>query len=183
MIIDELCGVFKDQNIAVAFVYLDYQDRQHQTHIRVLRCLLKQLVTQRQKLPSFLGDLYDESMRGMTNLDALTLLAQFYSCAKEYDSVYLFFDAFDECGADQHESMLSTMSELLRQPSVKIIIATRHLLHRLQTISENALTIQIEARDDDLQQYLWSRLEKPTYPSRGLKKEIVDVITQGAEGM
>lgn len=130
-----------------------------------------------------LAELYDKRMNRGKSVDSLTLIAQFYSCVEQYDSVYVLFDAFDECDGDQQGSMVSVMLELLRPPSLKIMITCRHHLQSLQTISELALVLEIKAYESDIQRYIWTRLEKVRHLSQDLKKTIVDIVTRGAEGM
>jgi hypothetical protein len=182
-VIDYLRLHFQHQNVAVLYIYFDYQDRQNQKSIRILQTLLKQVVSQLDIIPSELVALYEECIRRNTSPDILTLLEQFLACCQEFDSTYVLLDGFDECDDSQQEQILSLIHKFLRQCSLRIMLTSRPYLHRLQTLFESSLLMEFKAEEEDIRKYLSTRLEKIRYLSQDLKSEIIDVITRGAEGM
>ena len=167
---------------AVLFVYFDYQDRFNQTAIQVLRILLRQIIAQLDAIPSSIIDLYEECTSRDTPLDLSNVLEQFTSCCRHFDSVYVLFDAFDECDDNQQEQIRSLIEELLLQPSLRVMLTSRPYLRALQKLSETALVIPISAQEPDVREFLVSRLDGALLP-QAFKNEIVDTVAQGAEGM
>lgn len=180
--IDYLQTHFQNQNVAVAYIYFDYKDRENQTAIRVVSALLKQVVSQLETTPQQIQQLYEESIRRAWLPDLTTLVEHLISCVCLFQSVYVVLDALDECEDDQQKDILTLLDELLVRPSVQLMLTSRSHLQRLKQLSVPSLRIDITADERDVRTYLHSRLEHERL-SPDLRNEIVEVISQGAEGM
>jgi hypothetical protein len=180
--VDYLQDQCRANRSAVLFVYFDYQDRFNQNAIQVLRMLLKQIIAQSDLIPSSIVDLYEECTSRDRPLDLSDILEQFTSCCRHFDSVYVLFDAFDECDDSQQEQIRSLIEELLLLRSLRVMLTSRPYLRALQNLSETAIVIPISAQDPDVREFLVSRLDGAILP-QALKSELVDTVAQGAEGM
>ena len=183
--IEYLCSFSQQQNIAVSYIYFDYNDRQHQTPLRILRSILKQVVSQLDTVPLHIVKLYEHSASRTSNPDLLTLLGQFTTCVNRFDIVYLLFDGFDECENNQQKDILTLIHEFLGHISVKVMLTSRSQLPRLPRLPRLAefAHLTIKAEDTDIRTFLSSRLEAEPYLSQEFKNDIVEVISQKAEGM
>lgn len=171
------------QNSATLYVYFDYKEGQRHTAIRVLRSLFKQLVAQLEALPHAVIKLYDDCLKRAVGPDLGTLLRHFISLFAEFDSVFILFDAFDEC-EDPHGHILRLLQDFITQPAVRVLVSGRlQVIQRLQDFSASYCIFNIYADCDDIQTYLTSALKNQRYITPDLKNEIVEVISQRAEGM
>ena len=167
----------------VLYIYFNYQDRVSQTAIRVLRSLLKQLISQQGSVSSSMLKLYEDCTSRDIPPDLYILLQEFKSGCGEFDTVYVLMDAFDECDGVQQGPIISLVREVLLLPSVKVMITTRPYLPNLPTLSQSGLELEIKAWDEDVRAFLAFRLEGVRYISEDLKRKAIDAIAQGAEGM
>ena len=149
----------------------------------VVRGMLKQALGQLEVIPLPVQRVYEESLAKATFPDPATLIGQLMACSGQFETVYIVLDALDECDEDQRIDILSLIDELLGNPSIRIMVTSRHHLQRVQPIRCPPLYMDINADDGDIRTYLWFHLERQEILSPGLKKEIVEVISQGAEGM
>lgn len=181
--IDYLISRFEHQNIAVLYVY--FEDFSNQAEVRILTRLLKQCIAQLEVVPDSVRRLYEISISTNTSPDDFELLRQLKSCAASFDTVYLIFDALDECGDQRQRHILHLINELLAQPQLKIMLSSRPHLQRLQTLPEDSHRIVIDPKDvdQDVRTYLSFRLERERFLSPKLKNKIVEVLSQQAEGM
>lgn len=92
-------------------------------------------------------------------------------------------DGLDECDDSQQPHLVSIIRELLTQPSLRVMLTCRLYLPVVESLSRTGLCINIVAEDADIRTYLSSRLETVEFLSQELKRQVVDVIAQGAEGM
>jgi hypothetical protein len=180
--IEYLLSLCRQQNIAVVYIYFDYNDRQNQTPPLILRSLLKQVVSQLDTVPLPVIKLYEYCSSRASNPDLLTLLGQFLTCTDRFDAVYVLFDAFDECDDAQQNDILTLIHEFLRHSSIKILLTSRSQLQKSPRLPDFA-HLTIKAKDADIRAFLSSRLESELYLSQEFKQDIIEVISQGAEGM
>lgn len=65
----------------------------------------------------------------------------------------------------------------------KTFSASRPHLRRLKCLRDPAILISVTARDEDVQTYLFSRLQRDGYLSQDVKIKTVETIGQSAQGM
>jgi hypothetical protein len=103
------------------------------------------------------------------------------NCANLFDTVYVLFDAYDECDATLRKDILALIRELLSHSSFKIMLTSRSHLRGVPYPA--CVHLNIAADDDDIRTFLSSRLEEEPYFSQECKTDIVEAISQGAGGM
>ena len=146
----------------------------------MLGSLLKQIISHQDHIPLELTELYDT---GINPLNRTTLLAQFMSACSQFDSIYVVFDAFDECDENQQEELLLLIEELLSRPSLRLLVTSRPHLRRLKSFPDPAVLMSVTVTDEDVRTYLSSRLQQVGYLSQVVKNKTVEVISQSAQGM
>ena len=171
------------ENVVVAYFYFHYQDHPKQTAIQVLRTLLKQVVSTLDNVPSGLRELYENCTSRSINPDLPAIVEQFLACCRDFGRVCVMLDGLDECDDSQQPHLVSIIRELLTQPSLRVMLTCRLYLPVVESLSRTGLCINIVAEDADIRTYLSSRLETVEFLSQELKRQVVDVIAQGAEGM
>lgn len=153
----------------------------------MVRCVLKQLIHQLAELPRDIDDEYDKWDKGgrKNRPDGDVVVKLLISCSKKFSKgVFIILDALDECLERLEEERLLSHLKKFYDARVRLFVTTRpHLLQELelQEVFSNAHTIQISARDDDVESYLRSKLIK--LRSGKLKEEIVEKIKAAADGM
>jgi hypothetical protein len=163
----------------VVYTFFDYNDRQKQTPVGIIRSLLKQIVSPFDTVPREIIDLYASRA---TDPDLSTLLEQFYTCAERFDSIYILFDAFDECDDSQQKKILTLIHEFVLHKSLRIMLTSRTHPQRVPRLPES-IFITINAEDADIRAFLSSRLEEELYLAQEFKDDILEALSQGAEGM
>lgn len=140
-------------------MYFDYKAQQTQTPIDIVTGLLKQLLTQLADIPEELECLYDECTRADKKPDQSTLTQLLASVSQKFSTVYMIFDALDEC-SDSHQKDMSGLFAQLQQSSHRLLISFRSHLNKLGSTLFDIRIFQISANESDLKQYVTSRLEE-----------------------
>ena len=98
-----------------------------------------------------------------------------------FQTIYAVFDAVDECDVHQLNEIVALVANL--GSSWKVLISTRpHLLQHLRTELPNVSTLEISANEQDLQNYIMSRLAEKGNRDRILQAKCME-ISKGADGM
>ena len=180
--VEHLCKLSRDHNVAVLYIYLSDIDLQRQTPSPILRSLLKQVVGQLDTVPADVSQMYQLSVATASNPDPLTLTENLKTCLTRFETVYLLFDAIDECG-DRQATVINLVQELLHLPSVKILLTSRDPEPQRLPGPPVLVRLTVKARDHDIRTFLTVKLDTDTNLSHDLKTEIIEVISEKADGM
>jgi hypothetical protein len=182
MMIQHLLNPPYDSTIKVVYLYFDYQNHINQTVERVMSCLLYQIACSLPKLPSSLKESHQKSISGGSNPNLLELIELFKVCAKEYPSVLVVLDAFDECDLRQQGRMVSIIHQLC-SVGIRVFITTRpHILPDLEQFKDAKL-MEIKANEDDIENYLTRELQNRPRLSDSFKREVIKKIKSKARAM
>jgi len=166
----------------VLYIYFNEVDRQSQTASTILRKLLKQVVEQFDTVPAQISQMYESSVTTGSTPDRNTLSQNLKTCLNRFETVYILFDAIDECG-DRQPKIISLIQDLLTLSSVKIFLTSRDSEPQRLPSPPVLAHLTVKARDPDIRIFLSATLETDTGLSQELKNEIIEVISQKAEGM
>jgi hypothetical protein len=175
---------------AVTYFYFDYNDQETQNAEYVVSCLLKQLLYQVNSFPSKIVAHYEQcAKRGNEKPDLDTLTDLFQECTKQFSTVFVLFDAFDEFldGKNHQMALLDSLCKFSAS-GLKIFMTSRPHLRLLEDVKKSLKTaesdvIRLKADRQDIQLYLLENLkEKAKDIDQDLQKEIVDVIASGVDG-
>ena len=191
-IVQAVCNKSGQSN-GIAYFYCDYKDPKTHDPLIILGSLVRQLAIQDSRslgaLEKFYIHHFEES--GATTGHSMTpedLCSLIQSSSGFFDEVMIIIDALDECGSDRSKVM-----ELLASLNGDGFNIKTLFTSRLETDIELHLgdyeKISIAATSSDLKLYVASEIEsrsrKKTLRTRDpeLKKEIMDRLVDGAEGM
>jgi len=126
-VINSLQREFRDQNIPVICLYLDYKDSMTQTRENLLGSLLKQLVQLRKSsaVSPALREVYRSARAIKANPSSTELRELLKSELLSYPRVFLVVDALDECvPASRQDDLLADLRKL-QQHKLSLMVTSR----------------------------------------------------------
>jgi hypothetical protein len=186
LVVEELLRAVGDDT-SVAYVYLDYADRQAQTVENIIASLTKQL-SLCKKSSDDIQRLYKQCQEGKSRPDLSKLEATLQAVCKPFKHVFFVLDALDECEDKLRASLLAEL-EGLDQSRCKFFLTSRPHLLDLQERLRNRPQITIKAQDSDIKILIQKSIEDDATLSRlvkddgHLKATIVDKIIKNAKDM
>jgi hypothetical protein len=175
------------EEVGVAQVYFNYkqvadQQSRHamqQTADNVIACILRQLL-QHKPLPRELDVAYDKWIEhGKRNRPDGDFFGDLVvQCSKDFSTTFIVVDAFDECGKEEKETLLTYLQQFLNS-GFKVYVTTRlHLRDVLvERLGMGGGTIEIKADPADVEKYVKESLKNQLL-SQALKDEILKVIRE-----
>ena len=174
MVINHLQRLFIQDNVALAYVYCDWQDSKAQTPTHLIGSLLKQLVEGMDDMPSNVLERFTKHKNGKTPLTLDECIALIRKIASRFRRVILFIDGLDELAYSQNESDNSRM--LIVEGALNNLLATQakpiydlqiFVTSRFNQQSETAnfTNIQISVAKGDLVDFFRYALKDATYGS------------------
>ena len=174
-----------DGTVGIAYLYCDFRRQEKQKARDLLASLLKQLTQGRPSLPDSVKYLYDshEDKRTRPSFDEISRALQ--SVAAIYSRVFVVIDALDECQVTDgcRKILLSEIFKLQAGTGANIM-ATSRFIQEVEKEFKGSASLEIRARDEDLQRYLDRRMAHMFYsPNPDLQREIKTEISKAADGM
>ena len=187
-VIDDVYSRFQcDNSIGIAYLYCDYR-RQHEQNIEdLLSNLLKQLTQQQASIPDHVRTLYNQYRNKPSRPTLDELLSILHSVSILYSRVLIIIDALDECQVNNgcRTRLLSRMFELQARVRVSVFSTSRYDREIVEKFKES-LSLEIRARDEDVQIYLASSMERlPSFvcSNPGLQNKVKATISKAVDGM
>ncbi|KAM3084408.1 hypothetical protein ACMFMG_001486 [Clarireedia jacksonii] len=185
-IIDYLQRRFPLPDVAVAFIYCNYAEKNSLTEY--ITSIIQQILRQRYLIPDYVMDLYRKHRSMGTVLNRTESLDLLRSLAYSIPGLYIVVDALDEC-----QESKKTRSDLIRElrnlsPNARVLCTSR----RLGDIEEklmDVLHLEIKASDTDVRAYLGARADSEENIVRFCKKDptlratIIERVSKKANGM
>jgi hypothetical protein len=180
-------------SLGIAYFYCDYKDSKTHDPFIILGALVRQLAIQNPRCFGTLDKFYvlhyrDSRSTTGPSVTPEDLCVLIQSLSTFFDEVMVIIDALDECGTDR-----SKVVELLASLSADGFNIKTLFTSRLETDIEFHLDsyekISIAATSSDLRLYVASEIESRSRKKllrtrdQDLKKEIMDRLVEGAEGM
>jgi len=177
LVIDSLCDQAREGDLAVAWLYCDYNAQQEQTVIDMMGAILMRLVG--QEIPQDIREAFQERRRPLL-ADLIQMLKIAISSKPQ---VFICIDALDECVPEDLSELLGSLSDIAREsPRMRIFFTGRpHVKEAVQTCFSKAVEIPISPKKDDIKNYLDMRLDKDNEPKamdNDLRAEIVTTILE-----
>jgi NACHT domain len=188
IVIDNLITMFgDDENVGIAYIYCNFQQRDIQTAEGLLRSLLKQLTQELSSLADCVKHLYNRRGAKQTPPSFDDFLRALQSVAAMYSRVFIVVDALDECQASDscRSTLLSEIFSLQARTGASFF-ATSRPIPDIGAEFKGCLTREILASDEDVYRYLGGhmpQLPKFVLGLPELQKEIRTEITKAVEGM
>jgi hypothetical protein len=169
----------------LAYVYCDYRDQSEQTTVNLVGALLKQLLSAIPSLPQEIISHKRACEQRQRSLELSDALRMFQSTCKTFKQIYICFDALDEC-----KDVIELLKFLQNMPhSVHLLMTGRkHVQRIVQHYFKDALSIPIEANEDDIRALIKTRVDEdrikePGIMNEELEKEITEKIVAFSKGM
>ena len=179
----------RGQDSAIIYVYCDYKDSLTHSVTALLSSLLRQLIEQTPRAESIaeLSMILNENAKHRNPTEA-ELFTWVCTVSKDFNEVYIFVDALDECPELSRDALLLRLQQFSHLGQTRLFLTSRpniDIKSRLQSVSR----IAIAANALDIEAYLLSEIQKSSRlalfvrKDPGLKQEIVDRVIGKAHGM
>lgn len=179
-VIHDICGRLSP-NDGIAYVYFDYNDMGPHNIDQVVRCLLRQLLPRLNIVPPKIEALYNDSaLRGVAP-DTESFKQQLISITSQFNCVYTVFDALDACFEESFIGVIDLIDEL-SNANVRILCSSRVKHSELLTQLHSPICIEIKARPDDVERYLFSRLSREWIDDDEPRMQILETLKANAAG-
>ena len=182
LVIDSLCDQAREEDIAVAWLYCDYNAQQEQTVTNMMGAILKRLVG--REIPEDIRKAFQEGRRPLL----ADLIRMLRIAIAPLPQVFICIDALDECLPKNLLEVLESLRDIVRESrSTRIFLTGRpHVGGDIQRYLPKAFAIPIIPNTDDIRNYLEMRLNRDPEPeamSNDLRADIVRVILEKISDM
>ena len=179
--IDSLCDLAKEGDIAVAWLYCDHTAQQEQTVTNIMGAILKRLIG--EGIPRDIREAFQQEKRGFggRGLRLTDLVRMVKNAIASLPQTFICIDAIDECLPKDLPLLLESLRDIVREfPRTKIFLTGRlHVSEVIQKYFVGALSIPICPNPNDIRNYLVMRLDRDDDPDamdNDLREDIVKVI-------
>ncbi|KAH7020832.1 uncharacterized protein B0I36DRAFT_367315 [Microdochium trichocladiopsis] len=184
LIIDDMSRRYETlPDVAVAYVYCDYQRASEQTTENVLSSLLRQLVSPLPHTINATRDLYGRHANQQTRPSLEEILRVLHDAVKYYSRCFIIMDALDELEPMCRRSVLSEIFEFQARSGANILATARHITDIKESF-KGAAVIEISAAHGDVLAFLSAqRSTLPCAADEVICAEITAAITKSIGGM
>jgi hypothetical protein len=148
--------------IAVAYVYVNSQERGIQTPENIVGSLVKQIVSSNVNdgmLPSFIEEYYDANFGlGRPRLVGLSSLLNL--ACRPFSKVFLVVDGFDELGEETQQVMIEASKQFFKQCSARLMVSSRSHSAQLGWYLASAFALKITGKATDIRKFVKSRIKE-----------------------
>ena len=185
LVVDKLCDMAGERNIAVSCFYVDFAAREEQTPTNILGSLLKQIVGGLEKIPDEISWTFQDYKkviggRGLRVAEIVKMLQTVTSLKPTFICV----EALDECVERNRPEVLDSLRQILeKSPNTRIFLTgRRHIRGEIEThLGGRAVVLSIKPNGGDIVGYVQMRLSKDTSlraNDNGLEDEIIKSFTE-----
>ncbi|KAJ7572885.1 hypothetical protein C8J56DRAFT_570417 [Mycena floridula] len=177
-------------DVAVVYIYCDYNRETEQTPTELLGSILKQLAETRETLSDDLLALHKTCESHKTRPTIPLLMAALQKEVQSYSRVYIVVDALDECSEAARSLFLSAEADdglCSLSNTVRLLFTSRNILSIAQEF-KGKTRLDISAHEEDLQTYIKGRILRDKRLNRlvngdsVLETEIIDQVIMKAAG-
>lgn len=188
ILIDHALGNTSRQNTAVVYAYCDFRDPPTLSASSILAALTRQIAEQTSSIERIreLKAEQDRILQRHRGLTAEELLRLFSAMSEDFEHVYIFIDAIDECPEASRDSLINHL--ICVTPQSHLLITSRphiDLRPRFKNISQ----VDIVATVSDVQAYMTSEILRSSRlmafitKDPSLKDEILNSVNHMASGI
>lgn len=194
IVVDYLQSKSPLSKTAVAYIYFDYKNKDTHNILSVFCSILRQLLEQINQIPQGIQRFYDSlpSERKENNLSLDQCFGFIHTVCRDFDNVFLIFDAVDECPVhdnNSNELRSKVVSTVERASKFASIFVTSRPHVNLTLELNDCACLEVRATDSDMCAYLKARtadhkvLRRIVDHSPALEDYLVDTICKKANGM
>ena len=163
LVIDTLRKQTRGHNIAVIFLYCDYQAHKDQSAVNMIGSLVRQAALRAQRIPNEIKSAFEESKReGGDGLQLPDLVKLFVKVAGHTEVVYIVVDAVDEVLPRHRFEFLRALRDILQDaPNVRLFLTGRPYIRAEvdKRLTKKACAIHIVADQGDIARYVTRKME------------------------
>ena len=185
LVVDKLCDMARERNIAVSCFYVDFAAREEQSPANILGSLLKQIVGKLEKIPDEISRVFQDNKeviggRGLRVPEIVKLL----QAVTDLQPTFICIDALDECVERYRPEVLDSLRQILeKSPNTRIFLTgRRHIVDEIDRhLGERTRTLSIKPKRDDIVGCIRMRLSQDTsldWMGDGLEDEIIKSIAE-----
>lgn len=188
LVIDEVKNLAtrKEGDIAVAFIYFDYQKKEDQTANVVTGSILRQWAQYQPELDSSIKSLYAVHQQYQNTPRSLSIdeyVRCMNSLADHFSLTFIMLDALDECESHERFELLNRVVRHMNVERTRIFATCRPHVHNVSDFFKNSEKVEIVAHMDDLRSYVTEELGTRELLEDSLKDEIVNKLCPQAKGL
>ena len=160
LVIDELSKSLISQEDGLAYMYLDYADRDSQSPEKIFRTVVKQLALHRTgHCEAELEQPYQECRRkGNSEPSREGLVHTLHLISQHFKQTYILIDALDEASDQTRQYLMKTLSSHSLSHCKFFLTSRPHLTNVPQRFF-NCLEVKITAHDEDVVRMVQSRMK------------------------
>nr|XP_036582598.1 ankyrin repeat protein [Colletotrichum truncatum]KAF6791303.1 ankyrin repeat protein [Colletotrichum truncatum] len=176
-----------DPEVGIAYLFCNFRRHHEQKPRDLLASVLKQLYWAMPAGPNEVEEAYDQHLLGTSPMSTQEIVRCIQSVTMCFAKVYILVDALDECRRDEGylDTLLTTILGLAEAANVNCFATSRHI-PEIESYFDGAISIEIQATDDDVMKFLdghMSKLPLAVKKSMELQGEIKNRIIQAVQGM
>jgi len=180
------------QNIAVLFLYCDYQAQKDQSAVNMIGSLLRQIAPGAVGIVGEIQNAFKKSGQGgEKGLRLPEMRELFVKTISSLDRVYICVDAMDELLPQHRSEFLCTLKQIIQEaPNTRLFLTGRpHIRGELDKhLTRGAHIIQIVPDQGDIALYLSRKMDDdddrdPDLMTENLKKDIMKTMLEKASEM
>ena len=190
LVIDTLRKRTRGQNIAVVFLYCDYQAQKDQSAVNLIGGLVRQTALRAPRIPSEIQSAFDESRQeGGDGLQLPDMVKLFVKVTGSIHIVYICVDAVDEVLPQHRSEFLRALQQILQDaPNVRLFLTGRPYIRGEldKHLTKKAYAIHIVADQGDITRYLSQKMEDDRDPgsmTEDLRNSIMKTMLEKTSGM
>ena len=192
LVIDTLRKQTRGRNIAVIFLYCDYQTQKDQSAVNMIGGLIRQAALRAPRILSEIKSAFDESKQeGGDGLQLPDRVKLFVQVIGSIEVVYLCVDAVDEMLPQHRLEFLRALRQIVQEaPNVRLLLTGRPYIRAEldKHLTKRAYDIHIVADQRDITRYLSRKMDDdddqdPGLMTEDLKNNIMKTMLEKASEM
>ena len=190
--IDTLSDQAYGQNIAVLFVYCDYQTQKDQSAVNMIGGLLRHIALGEVGNVGQIQNAFDRSRQGGgKSLRLPEMLGLFVKTIGSLERVYICVDAMDELLPQHRSEFLRALQQIIQEASNTRLFVTGRSHIRVELdkhLTKEAYTIHIVPDQEDIARYLSRKMDDddsrdPDLMTESLRNDIIKIMLEKASDM
>ena len=172
LVIDRLRKKTRGQNMAVIFLYCDYQAQKDQSAVNMIGSLVRQAALRGPRIPSEIKSAFVESKEeGGDGLQLPEMVKLFVQVIGSIELVYLCVDAVDEVLPQERLKFLRQLQQIVQEaPNVRLFLTGRpHIRAEFdRLLTGGAYSMHIVVDQGDITRYLSQKMDDDEDQDPGL---------------
>ncbi|KAF5243724.1 hypothetical protein FAUST_2719 [Fusarium austroamericanum] len=178
----------ENSNVGIAYIYCNYRKQDDQTIDKILASLVKQLAERQTAFPKVIQDLYNLHKPRKTRPLAEELSETLRLLVETHDRVFILLDALDECltSGGSRSELFKLLIWLKENPRVNLFMTSRYVSDVEEELQSDIMKMEIRASQEDVGNYLDSRLASLSdlvKKNKDLRDEIKTQVIEAVDGM